>query len=226
MNLPFSKDQFFAVFAGYNEAVAPAQIGLLVLGIAAVILALRPSRGSDRTIGMILSVLWVWMGVVYHWWFFRAINPAAGLFGAVFGLEAGLLLWYFVIRRRATFGPPPGPRGWLALILLVYAFAVYPAVAYALGHRYPATPTFGLPCPTTIATLGLLLWTTRRPPLVVMVVPWLWALVGSSAAFQLGVHEDLGLLVALVISVWGWLVGSRAVRAGGISDGLRAAPVR
>lgn len=40
-----------------------------------------------------------------------------------------------------------------------------PSLGVAIGHTYPAQPTFGLPCPTTIFTFGLLLWV--RPP-----VPW------------------------------------------------------
>jgi hypothetical protein len=207
--MPFSRDQFFAVFAAYNEAVAPAQLLLLTLGIGAMALALRPTRWSNRAIGSVLAVLWLWMGVEYHWRFFRSINPAATVFAALFVTEGALLAWFTLLRPRIAFSAPRALRGGLALALLVYAFAIYPAVGWALGHRYPATPTFGLPCPTTIATLGLLLWTVERPPAVVMAIPWAWAVVGSVAAFQLGMAEDLGLLVALAVSVWGWAVQRR-----------------
>jgi uncharacterized protein DUF6064 len=206
MPLPFSRDQFLAAFAAYNEAVAPAQILLLALGIGAAALALRPTRRSDRVIGLVLVGLWLWMGVEYHWRFFRSVNPAATLFGAAFVVEAGLLAWAAVLGPRLSFRASPSLRGGLALALLVYAFAVYPAIGWALGHRYPAAPTFGLPCPTTIATLALLLWSAERPPLVVMLIPWAWTLIGSTAAFRLGMWEDLGLPVALVISLWGWFV--------------------
>jgi hypothetical protein len=208
MPVPFSREQFFAVFAAYNEAVAPAQLLLLTLGIAAAALALRPPRvrWSDRAIGVVLAGLWLWMGVEYHWRFFRSINPAATLFGAAFVVEGLLLAWVAVLQRRLSFRAPRSLRGGAALGLLVYAFAVYPAVGWALGHRYPAAPTFGLPCPTTIATLALLLWTEDRPPLTVMLIPWAWALIGSTGAVQFGVWEDLGLPVALVLSVWGWVV--------------------
>lgn len=209
MDLPFSQAQFFAVFTRYNEAVAPAQILLLTLGIGAVALALRPTRWSDRLIGAVLAGLWLWMGVVYHWWFFRPINPVATVFGAAFVVEGGLLLWYAVVRRRVAFRAPKSLRGGVALGLLLYAFAAYPALGWVLGHRYPAAPTFGLPCPTTIATLGLMLWTSGRPPLAIMMIPWAWGLVGTVAAFQLGMREDLALLPALAISVWGWFGAQR-----------------
>lgn len=213
MSLPFTQDQFFAVFAAYNASVFPSQVVLLVLGLGAALAALRPRRWTDRAVGGVLALLWLWMGVVYQWGFFSAINPAARAFGAGFVVESALLVWYVVIRHRVRFRASPSWRGGIGLALLVYAFAIYPALAWALGHRYPAAPTFGLPCPTTIVTLGLLFWTERRPPAALMVVPWLWALVGTSAAFQLGVREDLGLLVALVASAWGWLISPRDLPA-------------
>jgi hypothetical protein len=209
VSLPFTQDQFFAVFAAYNVSVFPAQLVLLAVGLGAALAGLRPRPWTDRTIGVALALLWLWMGVVYQWGFFTAVNPAARAFGAGFVVESALLAWYVAIRRRTRFRAVPSWRGGIGLALLIYAFAVYPALAWALGHRYPAAPTFGLPCPTTIATLGLLTWTEPRPPAPVMVIPWLWAIVGTSAAFQLGVREDLGLGVALVLSVWGWVVGQR-----------------
>jgi hypothetical protein len=171
VKLPFTRDQFFAVFARYNDAITPAQLLLLLLGLGAVLLALRPTRWSDRVIGAVLAALGAWMGIMYHWRFFRTINPIATVFGALFVLEAGLLLWYAVVRPQLVFVAGLSVKGALGLILLVYAFAVYPAVGYLLGQRYPALPTFGLPCPTTIATLALLLWTETAPPLAVLVIP-------------------------------------------------------
>jgi hypothetical protein len=209
VSLPFSQEQFFAVFAAYNDSVFPAQLVLLVLGLGAALVALRPRWRADRAIGAVMALLWLWMGVVYHWGFFSSVNPAARAFGAGFVVEAGLLLWFLVIRRRVSFRAAPSWRGGVGLVLLVYAFAIYPAIGWALGHRYPASATFGLPCPTTIATLGLLLWATNRPPAAIMAIPWLWAVVGTLAAFRLGIREDIGLLVALVFSVWGWLAGYR-----------------
>jgi hypothetical protein len=187
VNLPFSQEQFFAVFAAYNDSVFPAQLVLLVLGLGAALVALRPRWRADRAIGAVMALLWLWMGVVYHWGFFSSVNPAARAFGAGFVVEAGLLLWFLVIRRRVSFRAAPSWRGGVGLVLLVYAFAIYPA----------------------IGTLGLLLWATNRPPAAIMAIPWLWAVVGTLAAFRLGIREDIGLLVALVFSVWGWLAGYR-----------------
>ena len=80
--------------------------------------------------------------------------------------------------------------------LIVFALVIYPILAYVAGHRFPATPTFGLPCPTTILTLGLLLWADPPRPWSVLVIPLAWSALGASAAVQLGVWEDFGLVAA------------------------------
>jgi hypothetical protein len=71
-----------------------------------------------------------------------------------------------------------------------------------VGHDYPATPTFGLPCPTTIFTIGMLMLMTPSTPRWLYIAPLLWTLVGSTAAFLLGVYQDLGLVVAGLAGVW------------------------
>lgn len=47
-----------------------------------------------RVVGWALSLLRAWMAVVYHWTFFRPVNPAAGAFAVVFLLLPVIpLLW-------------------------------------------------------------------------------------------------------------------------------------
>jgi uncharacterized protein DUF6064 len=62
-------------------------------------------------------------------------------------------------------------------------------------------PTFGLPCPTTIFTLGLFLWCRRPTPWLLLVVPALWAAIAISAAVSFHVFEDYALPVAAVVLI-------------------------
>ena len=66
--------------------------------------------------------------------------------------------------------------------------------------------TFGVPCPTTILTLGLLL-VAESPSWNLAAIPIAWAVVAGSAAFLLGVHADIMLFVAAAL-----LVGRLATR--------------
>lgn len=88
----------------------------------------------------------------------------------------------------------------MSAVLLAYALVGYPLLGVALGHRYPATPTFGLPCPTAILTLALLLWAEPPVPKALLLVPLIWAAIGTSAAILLGVWQDLGLGVAGLVT--------------------------
>ena len=79
--------------------------------------------------------------------------------------------------------------------LAVYALA-YPFLTVAFGHRYPAALTFGVPCPTVILTVGLLLTVRGGVPLILAIVPISWGFIGGSAAVLLNVPTDYVLLGA------------------------------
>ena len=199
MTLPFTAAQFFDVFAEYNRAVWPMQVVLLLLAVAALVTALRPDQRSGRVGAGILSILWLWMAIAYHLAFFARINPVAVLFAALFAIQAALLA-RAALTGKLSFRLTRDRRSLLAGSLVAYALVAYPALNLLVGHRYPATPTFGLPCPTTIFTLGLLL-TARPCPLGLLLIPAAWSLLGFSAAWQLGVVADYGLLVAGLVTI-------------------------
>ena len=194
--MPFTREQFFQVFADYNAAIWPLQWGFVLLALAAVILALGSTPNRSRAIGGILSLLWIWMGAVYHLAFFASVNPAARVFGALFILAGASFAWAAARRGRLVFEPHRDAAGIAGGILIAYALVGYPLAGLVAGHQYPAAPTFGAPCPTTIFTLGLLLWARGHVPWALVVIPLAWTLVGTSAAVALGVAEDFGLAVA------------------------------
>jgi hypothetical protein len=139
---------------------------------------------------------------VYHLAYFRPVNPAAGLFGGAFLLAAAAFAWEGVVRQRLRFDPRTDAASAIATVLLAYALVMYPLVAILLGHGYPAMPTFGLPCPTTIFTLGILALLRPPYPGYVLAVPVLWTLVGVQGALLLGVYEDFGLIFAGAAGLW------------------------
>lgn len=200
MRLPFTVQQFLDVFRLYNESVWPAQWLLATAALAALWLALRPGRWPARAVSGILAALWLWSGLAYHVVFFTLIDRAALAFGVLFIAQAALFAW-LALRGTLVFRPRRDAAGVIGGVLVAYALVVYPLLGYALGHRFPEAATFGLPCPTTIFTFGLLLWARPSLPRVALVVPTLWAIIGTSAALRLGMTEDLGLTAAMLLAL-------------------------
>jgi hypothetical protein len=201
--LPFTRDAFLAMFGRYNEAVWPVQILAYTLAILAVVLSIKPFlRGSDRVIAAILAAFWLWIGGVFFMIYQRALDhsPISTVAMIGFLIQGALLLWFGFVRRALKFKPSLDLFGVMGGALIAYAGFLYPLLSYLGGHVFPASPGFGLgtvPCPTTIFTFGLLLWTSRRVPKSILVVPTLWAVMsGISAPVNYGIYEDVGLLIA------------------------------
>ncbi|HBV96026.1 MAG: hypothetical protein JL50_05270 [Peptococcaceae bacterium BICA1-7] len=196
MNIPFTTGQFLAIFQSYNQAIWPMQVTAYILGMAAIYLAVRKSRNSDKIICGILAIMWIWTGAAYHISFFSSINKAAYAFGALFIMQGLLFTIYGVIKSGISFKVAPSGIAAAGCILTVYSMVVYPVIGQLLGHGYPQSPVFGVtPCPVTIFTFGLLLWAEKMPRRILL-IPLFWSLIGSFAAFSLGIREDIGLLAA------------------------------
>jgi hypothetical protein len=194
MQLPFTREQFFDLFVAYNEALWPAVVALWVASTAVVALRLSARHQHDRWVSALLVGHWAWSALAYHVAFFTRINPAAWLFAALFLSQAVLVFRVGVVQRRLSFAPWDSAWAPLAWGLIVYSLA-YPAIN-AFEHRsLLRIPTFGLPCPTTIFTAGVLMLATSRC-WSLSVVPLIWAAIGGSATLLLGVNTDVALLLA------------------------------
>lgn len=201
MTLPFTVEEFFEVMRAYNEGVWPAQLGLAAVGSASVALLALRGEFASRAISAGLALLWAWAALAYHLGYFYHVNPAAPLFAALFLVGAALFAWHGVVRGRLRFERFDAQSA-LGGVLIAYALLVYPALAIALGHAYPQMATFGLPCPTTIFTLGLAAFLRPPVPGSVLLAPLAWVLIGSQAALLFGMYEDLGMLAAGAAGVW------------------------
>jgi hypothetical protein len=193
--LPFTREQFLQVFAAYNERLWPLVVLLWIVTAYQFVDVVRGRKLRPGVLLILLGAHWAWAAIAYHAWFFAEINPAAWLFSAVFLVEAFLLLWCARGRFELQSARSSVVRQRLSTPLIAYGL-LYPAIARAEGHLYPEIPTFGVPCPTTILTIGFLLMMDGSLPILVSIVPIAWALIGGSASFLLQIRTDLGLALA------------------------------
>jgi hypothetical protein len=201
--LPFTEDQFFDAFAAYNSTIWPAQAIAYVLAAGLLVMIVTRQPWSWRAAALLLGVFWTWNGLAYHLAFFAPINPAAYGFAALFVAQGAIFLWH------VAFGPDREMvirldiASVLALTAIGYAMVVYNLIGSLTGHGWPRAPVLGVaPCPTTIFTLGLSMLLERPLPASVVVIPILWALIGSTAAVLLHVLEDLGLLASAAVIIF------------------------
>lgn len=201
MEIPFSTEEFLEIFRKYNTAIWPGQVFLYILAFIAISLIFRKTHFSSEIIAIILSFLWLWMGVIYHLIYFTEINNAAYLFAFVFIFQAILLLYLGVIRKKISFLFHPGFYGFAGAFFVFFALIFYPIISNKMGHVYPSMPTFGLPCPTTIFSFGMLMWADKKTPLIIYIIPLGWVMIGFLAAISLGMSEDFGLLIAGIFTI-------------------------
>jgi len=195
MKLPFSVRDFLEVFKRYNEAYYPLQLLFVIAALFIFYLLYNKREKSKKYIFFILAAFWIWMGVAYHLAMFASINTAAYAFAVLF-ISQGLLLLYFSFTRRSEFKITKDVYGIAGASLIGYALVLYPIIGYFIGHKYPYSPTFGLPCPTTIFTFGILLFSKKRLPIYVVIIPIIWSIIGSTAAVILKMYEDTGLIIS------------------------------
>ncbi len=199
MQVPFTIEEFLNVLKFYNESVFPIQIIFYIIALYCMYLLFKQKKNNGKIISGFLSFIWLWIGIVYHIIFFSSINQVAYYFGVLFIIQGILFFIFGVLQGKINYEFNKNIFNNVGLLFISYALLVYPILGHILGHQYPYSPTFGLPCPTTIFTFGVLLFAGKRISVWLLVIPLLWSIIGISAAINLTIYEDFGLLIAGVI---------------------------
>jgi hypothetical protein len=200
MSLPFTTEQFFNVIENYNVSFFPVQVILLFLGVIALLILHSARSYKSRFIGGLLGILWLWTGIAYHLVWFTEINKAAWGFGFLFIIQGILFFIESFSRKKLHFDLKK--KGWhyIAYFLILFGLIIYPILLYFLKGSVFTTITLGLPCPTTIFTFGFLMLCTRDFPKYVLIIPSLWALIGTSAAINFSVYPDFMLFISMLVA--------------------------
>lgn len=200
MKTPFTTDQFYQVFERYNSTVFPAQLIFLILGVAALFLILSEKSYKSKLTAGFIGILWIWMGLIYHIAFFAEINKAAYLFGLIFILQ-GILILINTASNRLVFSFKPESRMYFGLFFILFGLILYPAVGLFIHGTKNPIISLGLPCPTTIFTLGFFMMANIRFPNYLLIIPTVWAIVGLSAAINFGIYQDLMILITAFFAI-------------------------
>src|SRR6188474_3107281 len=140
MKIPFSTDEFLGVFERYNEGVWPSQLILYVLAMIALLAIYRNDKRGRQVLFAVLSLLWVWMGLVYHITYFSSINKAAYGFGMLFIIQGIVFAYVGIIRDKFSFDMRIDLYSIIGIVFVVYALIAYPLLGIVLGHMYPMSP--------------------------------------------------------------------------------------
>jgi hypothetical protein len=200
--LLFSPRTYYRLIERHNEALWPAQLLTLALGLLAGGLLRRPSVRQGRVVSGLLAVLWVWVAWAFIWSRYANINWAATYFVGLFAFEAALLAWVGVIRGGLGFRPRRDAAGTIGMLLFASGLAGYPLLAPLVGRGWAQVEVFGIaPDPTVVATLGLLLQVEGPPRWSLLVAPVLWCVITGATLLALGSPEAWVVLPAALLGV-------------------------
>ncbi len=199
--LLFSPRTYYRLIQRHNEAVWPAHLVTLILGLVIAASLARPSAQRGRVVSGILALIWIWVAWAFVWRRYATINWAAGYLAWLLGLEALLLAWIGVIRGRLAYGWTPDATGFLGIGLIGLSVLVYPMLAPLLGRGWHQAEVFGIaPDPTAIATVGLMFLVGGRARSALLAAPALWCLAGGLTLWAMH-SPEAWLLLGTALSV-------------------------
>ena len=205
-------EEYFDLFGAYNETYLIMIVLTSVLAIIALLMVFRKSEYSNRVISFTLAFLWLWIGIVFGILVFGPFPTVlAGiemsgswyLFGSIFVIHGIIMLYFGVIKDTTSYSWKPGSRHFIGLFIIVFGLVIYPFVGVLTGRVFPEYPVFGIaPCPVTLFTIGLLLWSDKKPSLPLMAIPIFWALMGIAPVLFYGIYADIVTILSGIIAIY------------------------
>jgi hypothetical protein len=206
----FTPETYFRLFEIHHRDWWPMQLASMTL--AAVILLclwLRPARGG-RVIAILLAISWAWVGWAFLQLRFAPIHWVADWYAVAFMLQALLLLVYGVSRRGVEFAIGNSLRSSSGIFILLGALLVMPASAYLTGRKWMQAELFAMtPDATALATLGLLLLTSGRVAVWLVVIPVAWCFISGATLWALEAPEAMILPAGAVLTLASMLMPVR-----------------
>ena len=201
--IPFTADAYLRLLERTGETFWPLHLLGVVLGGAALFLALTH---RSRAACALIAPLWVFVGMAFFAQRYSELNWAGHWIGRAFIAEAVILALIAI----TSFGTEKGsnlksPSALAGILLTACGLILYPLIAPLTGAPWVQAETFGIhPDPTAVTTLGLILLTLRGAAMwFAAIVPALWATISGLTLQVL----DLPWVNALFLAVAAALAG-------------------
>ena len=187
--LLFSERVYWRLFELHNAAYWPAQIPVLLAGLAVPALLVWRPAWAGRAVTVILAAAWAVTALTFLPRY-ATINWMAGELVPMF-LGHAVLLAVLGLAAGALRPSPSGSGRWVGLALCLYGLAGPALAGLVLGRGLAGAEIFALmPDPTAVVTLGAVMAAERRwPALLLAIIPVVWCLASWATLATLGVAQ-------------------------------------
>ena len=186
--LPYTAETLAVFIASYNHAIWPAHIFAALLIIVSLIGLFKPFSRANRVTGLVLTLFWIWNGLVFYILEFSALNFLAPLYGGFFLVQASMLFVLCAIQNKLSFQSNNAPRKWLTISLLILSIVAYPAGVVFYEQKWESLRFAGTtPLATSLFTIGLLYASQGKKIIkgTLAIIPVLHIITSSIVAFLL-----------------------------------------
>lgn len=204
--IPFTREVYLRLIERVSETYWPLPVVMPALALMVIVLTYT---GRYRVAGLLLALLWGWVGYSFLLQFYANLNWAGHWFAGIFYAQA-LLLAIVIFSVRGNSKPPPLLHG-LGFMLCI-AGLCWPLLTLAGRDGWSQVEIIGIhPDPTALFTLGCVLlvlsgwrlWTT-------VAIPLLWCLISGLTLGVLGLPQAPVLYGVVGVMVVAMVYGALA----------------
>ena len=178
----FSEMVYYRQFELYNQAIWPLH-GVAILFSLLIGYALwKKPVWAGRVISSLLVVSWLWVAWAFLYQRFHQIHIVANWYAFGFVLQAGLFVWYGVIKNCLSRYATSHLRVIIGAGGVFIALVLYPFIPLIAGRSGLQFEMFAIaPDPTVLATLAILY--SYKTAKVLYVIPVIWVIVSGMTLF-------------------------------------------
>ena len=174
----FSDKVYFRQFELYNHAIWPLHLIAIVFSLVIFFALWEKPVWAGRVIAVLLTLSWVWVAWAFLYANFYQIHVVANWYALGFVLQAGLIIWYGLIKNRFTLAEESRNKINIGLVLIFISLILYPFIALITGRSWLQFEMFSLtPDPTVLATLAILV--LCKASRVLYVIPIIWLIISG-----------------------------------------------